>query len=132
MRLFAIYGQDGIYGGLHGMRYEDVIEVNNRFDAEDEAEDLAMYVITSYHDIINSLEEDIEAECELANVIYGNGTEVEEDIREHIYYEDCEYGVVELDKNLLPTLDAYILDEMLQKESWDEFINKYELKEEKL
>ena len=77
MKIYAVWGQDQIYGGLHGMREIDVIEASNENEALDYARGLSENVISSYSNIYEQLEAEIESECEFEEIEYGENTEEE-------------------------------------------------------
>ena len=110
MKIYAIWGHDVIYGGLHGMEYTDIIETEDDLDALASAELLAWDVVESFSFIQNTLEEEVEEA--LMELSEEEKEEKEEEIRSEIYREDLEWGAIELDKDLLPTLDLNILDDM--------------------
>lgn len=124
-KIWVVYGQDVLYGGLHGMNEKTVFE-GTKQEALDYAEFLSEEVINSYSTIYNTLEEDIKAECIFQGIPTGIDLEVEENIRLEIYQNDMDYGCIELDINKLPTLDVEELDNMLFLDGED-FINKYKI-----
>lgn len=125
MKLWAVWGYDDIYGGLHGMKEIGIYE-----GTEDEtieyARELADSVVTSYRDIYEDLEESVREYCEDEGIEMGIGSEEEGDIREEIYNDDMIYGCIELDVTKLPTLDFDKL-EMMYYNDEDGFIEAYRL-----
>ena len=101
MKLFGIWGQDCIYGGLHGMNGHEVIEAEFMEAALDEARTLAaeMDCIEPYSDKYW-------------------------EIYEEIFAGDLEYGAFEVNLNKVPTLDIKILDKMYYEDP-EGFEEKY-------
>ena len=126
MRLWAVWGCDQIYGGLHGMESTAVIE-GTEDDACEYAETLSREVIESYDSIQEYLEAQVREECEFNDVDYDEDGDDVYFIRNEIYDEDMEYGYIELDVNKLPTLDIEELDKMYYNYR-DEFTDKYGIK----
>ena len=126
MRLWAVWGCDQIYGGLHGIESTAVIE-GTEDDACEYAETLSREVIESYSLIQDYLEEDVRETCEFNDVDYNEDGEDVWFIRNEVYGEDMEYGYIELDVNKLPTLDIEELDKMYYNYR-DEFTDKYGIK----
>lgn len=124
-KIWVVYGQDVLYGGLHGMNEKTVFE-GTKQEALDYAEFLSEEVINSYSTIYNTLEEDIKAECIFQGIPIGIDLEAEEDIRLEIYQNDMDYGCIELDINKLPTLDIEELNNMLFSDG-EGFISKYKV-----
>lgn len=135
MAFYYVCGQDQIYGGLHGMKYES-IEEGSIEDAIETARELSMDVITSYSDIYSAIEEEIAEECSNYNINYEDSFTWSEDdcdkieeIKEMIYEEDIDAIYIELDESKLPTKDPYELDNLLHDMGTEEFLKNYELKE---
>lgn len=126
MRLWAVWGCDQIYGGLHGMESTAVIK-GTEDDACEYAETLSREVIESYSSIQEHLEAQVREECEFNDVDYDEDREDVWVIRDEVYDEDMEYGYIELDVNKLPTLDIEELDKMYY-DYRDEFTDKYGIK----
>ena len=123
MAIWAIRAYDELYGGLHGMERYDIIEGTEK-EADECGLEMSYEVIESYHDIYDSLEDDIREYCEEEGFDYdGNGEEVE-DTREEIYGEDTAWDIHELDKEKLPTLDFNKLNNMFYNNP-DEFLELY-------
>ena len=121
MKLWAVWGYDDIYGGLHGMKEIGIYEGTEN-EAIEYARELADSVICSYSDIYDTLEDSIREYCEF----YGVESEEEDDIREEFYNDDMVYGCIELDVNKLPTLDIEELEKMYYNDE-DDFIETYRL-----
>lgn len=125
MRLWAVWGYDSMFGGLHGMEETAIVE-----GTEDEAREwgieLSESVINSYSEIADYLEERIKEECEFNDIDYYEDEDGVWSIREQIYDEDIEFEYVELDVNKLPTLDIQILEEMFYNDK-EEFLDNYRL-----
>lgn len=121
MKLWAVWGKDDIYGGLHGMKEIGIYE-GNETEAIEYARELADNVICSYSNIYDTLENSIREYCEF----YGIESEEEDDIREEFYNNDMIYGCIELDVNKLPTLDIEELEKMYYNDE-DDFIEAYRL-----
>ncbi len=125
MKLWAVWGYDDIYGGLHGMREVEIYEGTEN-EAIEYARELADSVISSYSDIYDALEDSVREYCEDEGIEMGVGSEEEDDIREEFYNDDMVYGCIELDVNKLPTLDIEELEKMYYNDE-DGFIEAYRL-----
>lgn len=125
MKLWAVWGYDDIYGGLHGMKEIEIYEGTEN-EAIEYARELADNVICSYSDIYDTLEDSVREYCEDEGIEMGVGSEEEDDIREEIYNDDMVYGCIELDVNKLPTLDIEELEKMYYNDE-DDFIETYRL-----
>lgn len=135
MAFYYVCGQDQIYGGLHGMKY-DFIEEGTIADAIATARELSIDVITSYSEIYSALEEEVAAECSVYNIDYEDSSTWSEDdcdkieeIKEMVYEEDIDLFYIELDETKLPAKDAYKLDDLLHTMGVEKFLKNYELKE---
>lgn len=125
MKLWAVWGYDDIYGGLHGMKEVEIYEGTEN-EAIEYARELADSVISSYSDIYDALEDSVREYCEDEGIEMGIGSEEEDDIREEFYNDDMVYGCIELDINKLPTLDIEELEKMYYNDE-DGFIEAYRL-----
>ena len=125
MKLWAVWGYDDIYGGLHGMKEVEIYEGTEN-EAIEYARELADSVISSYSDIYDALEDSVREYCEDEGIEMGIGSEEEDDIREEFYNDDIVYGCIELDVNKLPTLDLEKLEKMYYNDE-DGFIEAYRL-----
>lgn len=125
MKLWAVWGYDDIYGGLHGMKEVDIYEGTEQ-EAINYAYELANSVISSYSRIYDILEDSIRECCEDEGIEMGIGSEEEDDIRKEFYNDDMVYGCIELDVNKLPTLDLEELEKMYYNDE-DDFIKAYRL-----
>ena len=125
MKLWAVWGYDNIYGGLHGMKEVEIYEGTEN-EAIEYAREFADSVISSYSDIYDTLEDSVREYCEDEGIEMGVGSEEEDDIREEIYNDDMVYGCIELDVNKLPTLDIEELEKMYYNDE-DDFIETYRL-----
>lgn len=125
MKLWAVWGHDDIYGGLHGMKEVEIYEGTEN-EAIEYARELADSVISSYSDIYDALEDSVREYCEDEGIEMGVGSEEEDDIREEIYNDDMVYGCIELDVSKLPTLDIEELEKMYYNDE-DGFIEAYRL-----
>lgn len=125
MKLWAVWGYDDIYGGLHGMKEVEIYEGTEN-EAIEYARELADSVISSYSDIYDALENSVREYCEDEGIEMGIGSEEEDDIREEFYNDDMVYGCIELDINKLPTLDIEELEKMYYNDE-DGFIEAYRL-----
>lgn len=125
MKLWAVWGYDDIYGGLHGMKEVEIYEGTEN-EAIEYARELADSVISSYSDIYDALEDSVREYCEDEGIEMGVGSEEEDDIREEFYNDDMVYGCIELDVNKLPTLDLEELEKMYYNDE-DGFIEAYRL-----
>ena len=125
MKLWAVWGYDNIYGGLHGMKEVEIYEGTEN-EAIEYARELADSVISSYSDIYDALEDSVREYCEDEGIEMGVGSEEEDDIREEIYNDDMVYGCIELDVTKLPTLDIEELEKMYYNDE-DDFIETYRL-----
>ena len=124
-KLWAVWGYDDMYGGLHGMKEVEIYEGTEN-EAIQYARELANSVISSYSDIYDALEDSVREYCEDEGIEMGVGSEEENDIREEFYNDDMIYGCVELDVNKLPTLDLEELEKMYYNDE-DDFIEAYRL-----
>ncbi len=125
MKLWAVWGYDDIYGGLHGMKEVEIYEGTEN-EAIEYARELADSVISSYSEIYDALEDSVREYCEDEGIEMGVGSEEEDDIREEFYNDDMVYGCIELDVNKLPTLDLEELEKMYYNDE-DGFIEAYRL-----
>jgi len=125
MKLWAVWGYDDIYGGLHGMKEVEIYEGTEN-EAIEYARELADSVISSYSEIYDALEDSVREYCEDEGIEMGVGSEEEDDIREEFYNDDMVYGCIELDVNKLPTLDIEELEKMYYNDE-DGFIEAYRL-----
>ena len=125
MKLWAVWGYDDIYGGLHGMKEVEIYEGTEN-EAIEYARELADSVISSYSDIYDALEDSVREYCEDEGIEMGIGSEDEDDIREEFYNNDMVYGCIELDMTKLPTLDLEELEKMYYNDE-DGFIEAYRL-----
>ena len=125
MKLWAVWGYDDIYGGLHGMKEVEIYEGTEN-EAIEYARELADSVISSYSDIYDALEDSVREYCEDEGIEMGIGSEEEDDIREEFYNDDMIYGCIELDVTKLPTLDLEKLEKMYYNDE-DGFIEAYRL-----
>jgi len=125
MKLWAVWGYDDMYGGLHGMKEVEIYEGTEN-EAIEYARELADSVISSYSDIYDALEDYVRECCEDEGIEMGIGSEEENDIRDEIYNDDMVYGCIELDVNKLPTLDLEELEKMYYNDE-DGFIEAYRL-----
>lgn len=125
MKLWAVWGYDDIYGGLHGMKEVEIYEGTEN-EAIEYARELADSVISSYSDIYDALEDSVREYCEDEGIEMGVGSEEEDDIREEFYNDDMVYGCIELDVTKLPTLDIEELEKMYYNDE-DGFIEAYRL-----
>lgn len=125
MKLWAVWGYDDIYGGLHGMKEVEIYEGTEN-EAIEYARELADSVISSYSDIYDALEDSVREYCEDEGIEMSVGSEEEDDIREEFYNDDMVYGCIELDINKLPTLDIEELEKMYYNDE-DSFIEAYRL-----
>ena len=125
MKLWAVWGYDGMYGGLHGMKEVEIYEGTEN-EAIEYARELADSVISSYSDIYDALEDSVREYCEDEGIEMGVGSEEEDDIREEFYNDDMVYGCIELDITKLPTLDIEELEKMYYNDE-DGFIEAYRL-----
>ena len=125
MKLWAVWGYDDIYGGLHGMKEIEIYEGTEN-EAIEYARELADSVISSYSDIYDALEDSVREYCEDEGIEMDVGSEKEDDIREEFYNDDMVYGCIELDVSKLPTLDIEELEKMYYNDE-DGFIEAYRL-----
>lgn len=128
MGIFAVWGEDAIYGGMHGMYEYEVIDAKTETEAAFYARTLSENVICSYREIEDELEEQIKEICEEEDIEYGTETIEESNIRENIYDMDLQYGCVELDISKLPTFELTKLTDMFYNED-ELFIKEYKLSE---
>lgn len=128
MGIFAVWGEDAMYGGMHGMYEYEVIDAKTETEAAFYARTLSENVICSYQEIEDELEEQIKEICEEEDIEYGTETIEESNIRENIYDMDLQYGCVELDISKLPTFELTKLTDMFYNED-ELFIKEYKLSE---
>lgn len=126
MGIFAVWGEDAMYGGMYGMYEYEVIDAKDETEATIYARTLSEGVICSYPAIEDELEEQIKEICEEEDIEYGEGTIEEGNIRTNIYDMDLDYGCVELDISKLPTFNLTELTNMFYNEG-ELFINVYKL-----
>lgn len=124
MKLYAIYGEDELYHGENGMRYTQIVEAESKTEVLNYADELSENVIEDFPAIYESLERDIQDECIFRGIPFGEGSFDEEEIREEIYCVDKRYGVIELNKDKLPTLDIHELDKMFSN-NFEDFIEEF-------
>lgn len=124
MRLFAIYGQDGIYQGLHGMVETEICEAESKKEALTYAKELSYNVIESYSCIQEELELEWQDACDFDDVEDLESEEAQE-LWNNTITADLNYGCYELDKEKLPTLDEKELEEMLY-DDFEDFVTKYQ------
>lgn len=123
MNLYAVWGQDQLYHGLHGMRDVDVIETDDENEVYEYALELSQNVIDFYSAIYEELEREVQSECEFYE------EDDEEEIkfrRDEIYDDDLDFDWAKLDKEKLPTLDCFKLSTMFSN-NFDEFLEKYSI-----
>lgn len=123
MAIWAIRAYDEFYGGLHGMERYDIIEGTEE-EADECGLEMSYEVIESYHDIYDSLEDDIREYCEEEGFDYDENGEEVEDIREEVYGRDTAWDIHELDRAKLPTLNFNELNNMFYNNP-DEFLELY-------
>lgn len=123
MGIWAIWGQDQMYAGMHGMRDIDVFE-GTANEAMEYARELSEEIIESFSVIYNDIEDAILEECEKEGV--ERNSEEGQQIAEELYKDDLDYGFVELDRSKLPTDN---LDElrMMFDEDGEFFLNAYRI-----
>ena len=124
MKLFAIFGQDCIYQGLHGMIETEICEAESEEEALAYAKELSYNVIESYSCIQEDLETKWQDACDFDDVEDLESEEAQE-LWNNVITEDLDYGCYELDKEKLPTLDERELEEMLYND-FEDFIMKYQ------
>ena len=124
MAYYAVWGKDAFFGGLHGMEEAEVIEAANDEEALEYARELSWNVIYDYSGIYEELEARVAESCEADDVVYGPGSEAEEEIRSEIYEADLDYGAAILDAERLPTLDVQTLTRMFYEDE-NSFLEKY-------
>ena len=132
MAYYLIYGCDQIYGGLHGMEQYEVVCCENDEEALEWARELSQWVIESYSNISDDLEETVQAICESEGIPYDGTSSEEDEIREQIYEEDMDYCAALLDKQKLPEAaffdELQIYNDLLEELGKEEFERLYVLK----
>lgn len=123
MAIWAIRAYDEFYGGLHGMERYDIIEGTEK-EADEYGLEMSNEVIESYHDIYDSLEDEIREYCEEEGFDYDENGEEVEDIREEVYGGDTAWDIHELDRAKLPTFNFNELNNMFYNNP-DEFLKLY-------
>ena len=124
MKLFAIYGQDEMYQGSHGMIETEICEAESEKEALTYAKELSYNVIESYSCIQEELELEWQDACDFDN-IEDLDSDAARELREEIFSQDLDYGCYELDKEKLPTLDERELERMLY-DDFENFVKKYQ------
>lgn len=112
--IWACYGCDQMYGGLHGMEGYKVIEGTEN-DAEAAAIALSDDVISSYQEIMDELTDGMEED--VLEDEYG-------DALEDAMLEDRCYTYVEV-RSEFADKTVHELNALLAEEGWDEFTRQY-------
>ena len=135
MALYYVCGQDQVYQGLHGMKYEAIAEGIEQ-DAIIMARELSEDVISSFSEIRDVLEEEISDICSHYYIDYEDSFTWSEDdcdkieeIRSEVYEDDLDYFFIKLDETKIPSTDPYELEDLLNEIGSDEFLEKYKDKE---
>ena len=123
MSFWVVYGMDEIFQGYHGMNIYEIFDGSEN-DALNYAKELSVQVISDYSQIYEELEEQVREECDFQEIDYDS--DEAEAILNEVYNEDLLYGAIELNKEVLPTLNEEELDRLLNEDP-DEFIEKYRL-----
>jgi hypothetical protein len=113
--LYAVYAYDNYFEGLHGMYDLDIIEGTEK-QAQEVGEEMSYGVIESYGDIYDMIMDEMES------------NEEDEDRFDEYAEADVNFNYWELDANKIPTSNIDELKELFN-EDWEEFINKYAVKE---
>ena len=124
MNIYAVLGEDAYFGGDHGLKETEVITAENDKEALEYAKNLSRNVIREYPCIYEELEARVEESCMINDVVYGSGSEDEEQIRSEIYEEDIQREAAILDVKKLPTLDLQKLSNLLYDDE-ESFLKKY-------
>ena len=120
MARYIIWAAEEIYGGLHGMNYQGVIEADSNNEALEYAREEAIELIYSYECIEEALEEDVQEE------ISSDMTKDEiTQLRTEIYNEDLEYNYWKIDEKLAENYTTKELDDMCYNLGLEEMIAKF-------
>ena len=120
MPRYVIWACENIYGGLHGMNYQGVVEAYNERDALDFAREEAIELIHSYESIEDALEEDVQEQ------ITPQMTEDEiERLREEVYEEDLEYACWLIDETKAYQYSTLELDDKCWDIGYSDFIEEF-------
>lgn len=114
--LYAIHAYENIYQGLHGIESFEVIEVDNKEEAESIAEEMSYEVMDDY----GNIEEEFKADAEFNG--YEEGTDEWYDFIEECRADDLAWDIypitIETDKDV-----EELTNEFYQNS--ESFINKY-------
>lgn len=114
---YLVYACDYFFEGLHGM-YEVAIVEGDEALVRDIGLEMSLNVIHSYSQIKKLIKEQLEEERE-----YGY-------TQEDLENDDVYCTSWELDPKKLPTEDIEELEEILQREGWELFLEKYKQRAE--
>lgn len=128
MKYYVVVGQDQIYSGLYGMLEVEIITANDFDEALNHAEELSYSVIGSYSQIYDEIERDVEEECIFREIYYTDDDDEVNEIRDEMIVNDLDCCVEELNEKLLPSLNLEVLNELIAEDDWENFVEKYGLK----
>ena len=121
-KFYAVAGYDNLYAGRDGMIKRKVIYGTEDLACE-VAKGLAEFVISSYRQIGDDLEEVFHNDCDSVGINDYLSNEADK-LRNFIWADDREWEVHELDESILPTKHPRELTDMYNNNPED-FINKY-------
>ena len=117
MYQYAIYACDALYGGLHGINYQSVIEASSMNEALEFAKTAAYELISSY----SFLEEELEDEVS-EHITQDMTDEDIADLRADIYANDIEYYASRVQATGFKT---EYLDSLIYEIGYSEFCDRY-------
>jgi len=120
MSRYLIWACENIYGGLHGMNYQGVIEADSEGEALEYARNEAIELIHSYESIENSLEEEVQEQ-----ITPGMTEDEIEDLREQVYEEDLEYACWLVDEAKANQYSTFELDDKCWDIGYSDFIEEF-------
>lgn len=138
MNFYYVCASDQLFGGSLGMSYDCIIE-GNEGDAMEAGSEMSIEVIESFSCITDWLEEivkdafydktNIDLNCQDIEDCDDELLDLYTNIKDEVYYDDIDYFYVLLDKEKLPTIDPYKLDDILIKMGSEEFLETYRYEE---
>ena len=125
MARYAVFACDQMYDGLHGMNYTGVVEADSVGEIAGFAFEEALYVIQSYANIYEALDEEAE-EC-----IEEGMTEDEiEELRNDIYINDVQTTWALVDESVAKNYTTEELDNMCYNMTYTDFVEQYCIKDD--
>lgn len=121
MATWAIIAFDELYGGLHGMFTEAVVEGTEE-EAKEYAEELSMEIIQDYSAIHETIERNIQDYLKTESIDpYSNEAD---EIRNEFYDNDIAYELYELDETLINCCIGELEEKFYNDK--DAFLAKYQ------